>query len=38
MFAREEKLSTEKGKRIYAKRKHSVESIFGIIKQVMEYR
>ncbi len=30
-----EKLSTEDGKRIYAKRKHTVESVFGIIKQVM---
>jgi len=38
MLAMKEKLSTEEGKRIYAKRKHTVEPVFGIIKQVMGYR
>jgi len=38
MLAMKEKLSTEAGKRIYAKRKHTVEPVFGIIKQVMGYR
>jgi transposase len=38
MLAMKEKLSTEVGKRIYAKRKHTVEPVFGIIKQVMGYR
>ncbi len=38
LLAMKEKLSTEEGKRIYAKRKHTVEPVFGIIKQVMGYR
>ncbi len=38
MLAMKEKLSSEEGKRIYAKRKHTVEPVFGIIKQVMGYR
>ncbi len=38
MLAMKEKLSTEAGKRIYAKRKHTVEPVFGIVKQVMGYR
>ncbi|MCH8965077.1 MAG: transposase, partial [Planctomycetes bacterium] len=38
MLAMKEKLSTEEGKRIYAKRKHTVEPVFGIMKQVMGYR
>lgn len=38
MLAMKEKLSTEEGKRIYAKRKHTVEPVFGIIKQVIGYR
>ena len=38
MLAMKEKLSTEEGKRIYAKRKHTVEPVFGIIKEVMGYR
>ena len=38
MLAMKEKLSTEEGQRIYAKRKHTVEPVFGIIKQVMGYR
>ncbi len=38
MLAMKEKLSTDQGKRIYAKRKHTVEPVFGIIKQVMGYR
>ena len=38
MLAMKEKLSTEDGKRVYAKRKHTVEPVFGIIKQVMGYR
>ena len=38
MLAMKEKLSTEAGKRIYAKRKRTVEPVFGIIKQVMGYR
>ena len=32
MLAMKEQLSTEAGKRIYAKRKHTVEPVFGIIK------
>ncbi|MCH7808661.1 MAG: transposase [Planctomycetes bacterium] len=32
-----EKLATEEGKRICAKRKHTVEPVFGIIKEVMGY-
>ncbi len=38
MLALKEKLSTKEGKRLYAKRKHTVEPVFGIIKQVMGYR
>ncbi len=38
MLALKEKLCTEEGKRFYAKRKHTVEPVFGIIKQVMGYR
>ena len=38
MLAMKEKLSSEEGKRIYAKRKHTVEPVFGIMKQVMGYR
>lgn len=38
LLAMKEKLSTAAGKRIYAKRKHTVEPVFGIIKQVMGYR
>ncbi len=38
MLARKEKISTEEGKRIYAKRKYIVEPVFGIIKEVMGYR
>ena len=38
MLAMQEKLSTKEGKRIYAKRKHTVESVFGIIKRVMGFR
>ena len=37
-LAMKEKLATEEGRRIYAKRKHTVEPVFGIIKQVMGYR
>ncbi len=38
MLAMKEKLATEEGKRVYAKRKHTVEPVFGIIKEVMGYR
>ncbi len=38
MLTMKEKLSTDEGKRIYAKRKHTVEPVFGIIKEVMGYR
>ncbi|MCH9034841.1 MAG: transposase [Planctomycetes bacterium] len=38
MLAMKAKLATEEGRRIYAKRKHTVEPVFGIIKQVMGYR
>ena len=37
-LAMKEKLATEESRRIYAKRKHTVEPVFGIIKQVMGYR
>jgi len=32
MLAMKEKLCPEEGRRIYAKRKHTVEPVFGIIK------
>ncbi len=32
------KLKTEAGKKAYAKRKQTVEPVFGIIKHVMGYR
>ncbi len=38
LLAMKEKLSTEEGRRIYVKRKHTVEPVFGIINQVMGYR
>ncbi len=38
LLAMKEKLSTEEGRRIDAKRKHTVEPVFGIIKEVMGYR
>ena len=38
MLAMKEKLCTEQGRRIYAKRKHTVEPVFGIIKEVMGYQ
>ena len=33
-----EKLKTEEGKRIYSRRNHTVETAFGIIKEVMGFR
>ena len=38
MLAMKDKLATDEGKCIYAKRKHTVEPVFGIIKHVMGYR
>ena len=36
--AMQRKLKTEAGKKVYAKRKQTVEPVFGIIKHVMGYR
>jgi len=38
LLAMQRKLKTEVGKKIYAKRKQTVEPVFGIIKHVMGYR
>ena len=38
LLAMKEKLATEEGKKIYAKRKSTVEPVFGIIKAAMGFR
>lgn len=38
LLAMQEKLRTEEGRRIYAKRQQTVEPVFGIIKNVMGFR
>lgn len=38
LLAMKEKLATEEGKKIYAKRKNTVEPVFGIIKAAMGFR
>jgi len=38
LIAMKEKLQTEEGKALYAKRNHTVETAFGIIKEVMGFR
>jgi len=38
LLAMQEKLKTDAGRRLYAKRKHTVEPVFGIIKSVMGFR
>ena len=38
MLNMREKLQTDAGLRLYAKRKHTVEPVFGIIKHVMGFR
>ncbi len=38
LLAMQRKLKTEAGKKLYAKRKQTVEPVFGIIKHVMGYR
>ncbi len=38
LLAMQRKLKTEAGRKIYAKRKQTVEPVFGIIKHVMGYR
>jgi transposase len=38
LLAMKEKLASEKGKKIYAKRKSTVEPVFGIIKAAMGFR
>jgi len=38
LLAMKEKLKTQEGRRIYAKRKQTVEPVFGVIKQAMGFR
>jgi hypothetical protein len=38
LLAMSKKLKTEAGKRLYAKRKHTVEPVFGIIKEAIGFR
>ena len=38
LLAMQEKLKSDKGRRLYARRKHTVEPVFGIIKHVMGFR
>ncbi len=38
LLAMREKLRTDAGRRLYAKRKQTVETVFGIIKEVLGFR
>ena len=38
LLAMREKLKTDEGRRLYAKRKQTVEPVFGIIKEVLGFR
>lgn len=38
LLAMREKLQTDEGRRLYAKRQHTVEPVFGIIKEVLGFR
>ena len=38
LLAMQEKLKSDRGRRLYARRKHTVEPVFGIIKHVMGFR
>jgi len=38
LLAMRDKLTTEAGRKLYSKRKHTVEPVFGIIKQVLGFR
>ena len=38
LIAMKDKLQTEEGKQLYSKRNHTVETAFGIIKEVMGFR
>ena len=38
LLAMQEKLKSDRGRHLYARRKHTVEPVFGIIKHVMGFR